>query len=102
MAIVELGSYRAFLDMVILDLPKPKKVHSRLLVLGAARDNMLSAKQIRATARAYNAPWEIIADVAHDSMLELNWQAVADRILGWLKEDVPNQEGSLLVGAAVV
>ena len=79
-------SYRAFLDMVALDLPRPRKVKTRLLVLGAARDNMLSAGEIRATARAYGAPCDIIADVAHDSMLEQRWQAVADRILGWLSE----------------
>ena len=34
-------SYRAFLDMVALDLPKPNKVKTPLLILGAARDNML-------------------------------------------------------------
>ena len=77
-------SYRSFLDMVALDLPQPHKVSTRLLVLGAARDNMLSQDEIRATARAYNAPSEIIGDVAHNSMLELRWQAVADKILGWL------------------
>jgi hypothetical protein len=36
-------SYRAFLDMVALDLPRPHRVKARMLVLGAARDNMLSA-----------------------------------------------------------
>lgn len=77
-------SYRAFLDMVALDLPKPHKVKTRMLVLGVARDNMLSAGEIRATARAYGAPYDIIAGVAHDSMLELRWQTVADRILDWL------------------
>jgi alpha-beta hydrolase superfamily lysophospholipase len=79
-------SYRSFLDMVALDLPKPHKVKTRLLVLGAARDNMLPPSEISATARAYNAPSEIIADVAHNSMLELRRQTVADRILGWLEQ----------------
>ncbi len=80
-------SYRAFLDMVALDLPNPHKVKTPLLVLGVARDNMLSASEIRATARAYGAPYDIIADVAHDSMLELRWQTVADRILDWLAKN---------------
>ena len=79
-------SYRSFLDMVALDLPHPRKVKAPLLVLGVSRDNMLSAREIRATARAYAAPSEIIADVAHNSMLELRWQAVADRILAWLQQ----------------
>ncbi len=44
-------SYRAFLDLVALDLPNPHEVKTRLLVLGAPRDNVLSASEIAATAR---------------------------------------------------
>lgn len=84
--LMEDESYRAFLDMVALDLPKPAKVKTPLLVLGAARDNMLKPREIEATARAYNTQAEIIDDVAHSSMLESGWQAVAERILVWLKE----------------
>lgn len=79
-------SYRAFLDMVALDLPNPAKVKTPLLVLGVARDNMLKPSQIEATARAYRTQAEIIPDVAHNSMLERRWQTVAERILVWLKE----------------
>jgi pimeloyl-ACP methyl ester carboxylesterase len=79
-------SYMAFLDMLALDLPKPAKVRTPLLVLGAARDNMLKSRDIEATARAYHTQCEIIPDVAHNSMLELQWQTAAERILGWLKE----------------
>jgi len=79
-------SFMAFLDMVALDLPKPEKVKTPLLVLGVARDNMIGPREIEATARAYNTQAEIIPDVAHNSMLERNWQAVADRILAWLNE----------------
>ena len=79
-------SYMAFLDMVALDLPKPAKVKTPLLVLGAARDNMISPREIEATARAYNTQAEIIPDVAHNSMLEAGWQSVAERILAWLNE----------------
>ncbi len=79
-------SFRAFLDMVALDLPKPTKVKTPLLVLGAARDHMIGAREIDATGRAYNTQPEIIEDVAHNSMQELRWQKVAERILDWLKE----------------
>jgi pimeloyl-ACP methyl ester carboxylesterase len=79
-------SYRAFLDMVALDLPKPEKVKTPLLVLGAARDNMIHPTEIETTARAYNTHVEIIPDVAHNSMLELRWQSVAERILVWLNQ----------------
>jgi len=79
-------SFRAFLDMVALDLPKPEKVKTPLLVLGAARDNMIGPREVEATARAYHTQAEIIPDVAHNSMLEENWQSVAIRILAWLNE----------------
>ncbi len=79
-------SYMAFVDMVALDRPKPARVKAPLLVLGVGRDNMLKPDEIEATARAYNTHSEIIPDVAHNSMLEPRWQAVADRILAWLKE----------------
>ncbi len=79
-------SFMAFLDMVALDLPKSAKVKTPVLVLGVGRDNMLKPSEIEATARAYNTQSEIIPGVAHNSMLELRWQAVADRILVWLKD----------------
>ena len=79
-------SFLGFLDMVALDLPKPPKPGTPVLVLGAARDNMLKPAEIEATARAYNAQAEIIADIAHNMMIELRWQAVAERILVWLNE----------------
>jgi pimeloyl-ACP methyl ester carboxylesterase len=79
-------SFMAFLDMVALDLPKPAKVKTPLLVLGVARDNMIAPREIEATARAYNTQAEIIPDVAHNSMLDPRWQTVADRILAWLDE----------------
>jgi pimeloyl-ACP methyl ester carboxylesterase len=79
-------SYLAFLDMVALDRPKPEKVKTPLLVLGVARDNMLTPSEIEATARAYDTRAEIIPDVAHNSMLDPRWQSVAERILAWLDE----------------
>jgi pimeloyl-ACP methyl ester carboxylesterase len=79
-------SFMAFLDMVALDLPKPEKVKTSLLVLGVARDNMIAPSEIEATARAYNTQAEIIPDVAHNSMLDPRWQSVAERILAWLNE----------------
>jgi pimeloyl-ACP methyl ester carboxylesterase len=84
-------SFMAFVDMVALDLPKPGKVKTPLLVLGAGRDNMIGPRDLEATARAYNTQAEIIPDVAHNSMLEQGWQNVAERILVWLNQrTVPN------------
>jgi pimeloyl-ACP methyl ester carboxylesterase len=82
-------SFMAFLDMVGLDLPKPDRVKTPLLILGAERDNMISPREIEATARAYNTQAQIVPGVAHNSMLELRWQSVADRILTWMNEVNP-------------
>ena len=79
-------SFMAFLDMVALDLPKPEKVKTPLLVLGVARDNMIAPREIEATARAYNTQAQIIPNAAHNSMLDPHWVSVAERILDWLKE----------------
>jgi pimeloyl-ACP methyl ester carboxylesterase len=79
-------SFMAFVDMVAVDLPNPKKVKTPVLVVGAARDNMIGPREIEATARAYHTKAEIIPGVAHNSMLEEGWQRVADRILVWLNE----------------
>jgi pimeloyl-ACP methyl ester carboxylesterase len=81
-------SYVAFLDMLALDLPNPEKVKAPVLVLGAARDNMLDASEIEATARAYHTRAQIVPGVAHNSMLELQWERVAERIVAWLDERV--------------
>jgi len=79
-------SYRGFLDMLVFNLPKPRKIKTPVLVLGGARDTIISPKEVEATARAYNTQPEIFADMAHDMMLEPGWQAVAERILVWLRE----------------
>jgi len=47
---------------------------------------MLTLREIEVTGKAYNTQSEIISGVAHNSMLEPGWQAVAERILVWLKE----------------
>lgn len=79
-------SYMALLDMVALDHPTPAPRRTPVLVLGAERDNMLTCSEIVATARAYRTTAELVPDVAHDSMLDTQWQNGATRILGWLRE----------------
>ena len=79
-------SYRAFLDMMLLTLPHPKRVKTPMLVLGAANDTIFSNNEVHASAKAYRTQAEIFDDMAHDMMLEAGWQSVADRILSWLEE----------------
>jgi pimeloyl-ACP methyl ester carboxylesterase len=79
-------SYRAYLDMVILNLARPKRVKTPLLVLGAENDAAISIRENERTAKAYGTQAEIFPNMAHDMMLEADWQKVADRILEWLRE----------------
>lgn len=79
-------SYFAYLDMMRFALPDPGRITTPLLVLGAADDHGFSTEEIKATARAYHAPYEIFPKMAHNMMLEQGWQSVAARITAWLGE----------------
>lgn len=78
-------SYLGFLDMLLLDLPKPKKVpQTPMIVVGGTDDAIFTVQEFEKTARAYNADIEIFPGMAHDVMLEAEWETVAERITGWL------------------
>ncbi|MGB9306623.1 MAG: hypothetical protein WCB92_23960 [Mycobacterium sp.] len=77
-------SARVGYDQLLLNLPKPKRVSTPLLVLGAADDACFSTKEVRATARAYGTEAEIFPAMGHDMMLEPGWVGVAKRIDTWL------------------
>jgi pimeloyl-ACP methyl ester carboxylesterase len=78
-------SFLGFLDMLALNLPKPKKVSTAMLVLGAAKDAVFGIDEVKATARAYNTEAEIFDGMGHDMMLEPQWRSVAERIASWLR-----------------
>jgi alpha-beta hydrolase superfamily lysophospholipase len=80
-------SYRVYLDMLGLSLPRSQRIKTPLLVLGAANDTVISLDEVEATARAYGTRAEVFPNMAHDMMLESGWQTVADRILDWLQKD---------------
>lgn len=80
-------SYRAVMEM-IYNLPKPRQVKTPLLVLGAENDAIIAPKKIEKTARAYKAECKIFPGMAHDLMLERDWQKVADFMIDWLKEKI--------------
>lgn len=79
-------SFRAYLDELGLNLVRPKRVRTPLLVLGAADDTVITPGMVRRTARRYGTQAVIFPNMAHDMMLEKDWQSVADRILQFLKE----------------
>jgi pimeloyl-ACP methyl ester carboxylesterase len=77
-------SARLGIDCLLLSLPRPKRVTTPLLVLGAEQDGAHTRKEVTATARAYGTQAEFFPDMGHDMMLEPGWAAVAERIDTWL------------------
>ena len=77
---------RLTLDLWVLNLPKPERVTTPLLVLGAELDACLTEAETQATARAYGTEAEFFPNMGHNMMLEPGWQAVAERIDGWLTD----------------
>jgi pimeloyl-ACP methyl ester carboxylesterase len=82
---VQEESYLGFLDMLLLNLPRPKKVpKTPMLIVGGTNDAIFTVREFEQTAHSYGAELEIYPGVAHDMMLEAGWEAVADRIAEWL------------------
>jgi pimeloyl-ACP methyl ester carboxylesterase len=82
-------SYRAFVDMIALDLPGPPTTRSPVLVLGAGDDFLFDKHDVRATAAAYGVPAEIVPGLAHTVMLDPAWESFAERLAGWLDSHWP-------------
>jgi pimeloyl-ACP methyl ester carboxylesterase len=77
---------RLTLDLGVLNLPKPERVTTPLLVLGAELDGCVTEAEIHTTARAYGSEARIFPNMGHDMMLEPDWQTVAEAIDGWLSD----------------
>ena len=68
----------------LLNLPRPNRVTTTLLIFGARDDGSVTTKEVHATARAYRTEAEIFSNMGHNMMLETGWIAVAERIHTWL------------------
>ena len=81
-------SYRVFLDMVILNLSRPRKVSKKILVIGSSNDGFFTTQEYEKTAQAYNADLEIFEGIGHMMPLDVGWEAVADRMITWIDSNV--------------
>jgi pimeloyl-ACP methyl ester carboxylesterase len=77
-------SYRAFLDMLVLDRPRPRTIDEPVLVVGAERDEIFTPKEVAATARAWGTEPVMVDGIAHDVMLDPGWERVADLLADWV------------------
>jgi pimeloyl-ACP methyl ester carboxylesterase len=64
---------------------RSRRVTTPVLVLGAADDGLVSNREVRATARAYQTKAEFFPDMGHNMMVEAGWADVAARIHAWLE-----------------
>jgi pimeloyl-ACP methyl ester carboxylesterase len=79
-------SFRAYLDLLGLNLVQPKLIKTPMLVLGAQEDNVISTNNVNATAKAYHTTAEFFPNMGHDMMLGGGWKSVAERMVRWFKE----------------
>jgi len=77
-------SYLGFLDMLLFRFASPQKVTTPVLVMGADEDRLFAPAEIEKTAGAYGGKAIMFAGMAHDMMLDDDWQKVAERILAEL------------------
>jgi alpha-beta hydrolase superfamily lysophospholipase len=83
-------AYTASLES-IFNLPRPRKIRTKMLVLAAGDDAILSTKTMRSTARKLNAEFRIVPNIAHDMMLEANWRDAAETMADWLSSHFDDQ-----------
>lgn len=78
-------STRIIFDTILLARASPKKINTtRMLVIAAENDKVFPVKHEQLTATAYGTEAIIMPNLAHDVMLDTEWQTVADQILTWL------------------
>lgn len=72
-------SYGAFLGLLV-DLPRPDRVATPLLVVAAEADRVFSVAEQAATAAAHDAELVEVPGAAHDVMLDPDWEMAATAI----------------------
>lgn len=80
-------SFRAFLDMLLLNPLKPEKVSSQLpkLVIGGEVDAIFPPDIVRRNAKSLGQDAKIYKGMPHNLTQNLGWREVADDLDAWLK-----------------
>jgi alpha-beta hydrolase superfamily lysophospholipase len=81
-------SFRAFLDMLILNPIHPEKADPRLpiLVLGGGIDGIFPPDIVRRNAQSYREVAQIYPGAPHNLTQNSGWQQVANDLSAWLNQ----------------
>jgi pimeloyl-ACP methyl ester carboxylesterase len=79
-------SFMVFLDMILLDLPKPAAAKRKPIIVGAEKDFLVPLKDTLTMAKAYGVEPYIIPDASHNFFLEPGWEKTAEVVLHFLEE----------------
>jgi len=74
-------SFGAYFGMLGFNLIKPKKIKSKITVMGGEIDNAIVLKEVIQTAKIYNTKPIIFEGICHDMMLDKQWQKIIDIII---------------------
>jgi pimeloyl-ACP methyl ester carboxylesterase len=83
---VQRESQRALWDMHVHADSRPWRVNPPVpvQVLAAGDDQLFRRSEVRSVAERWNAVYHCLEGMGHAMMLEPDWQAPADAMLGWL------------------
>lgn len=81
-------SYRAFLDLVLLNHHRAAKLKTPMLMLHSNLDVVLFENEMRNSAELFGADFKTFDDVGHDMFLDVKWKSVAAYTLEWLRKNV--------------
>ena len=70
-------SYRAFLDLVLLNHHRAAKLKTPMLMLHSNLDVVLFENEMRNSAELFGADFKTFDDVGHDMFLDVKWKSVA-------------------------
>nr|VFK26662.1 MAG: Lysophospholipase, alpha-beta hydrolase superfamily [Candidatus Kentron sp. MB]VFK31613.1 MAG: Lysophospholipase, alpha-beta hydrolase superfamily [Candidatus Kentron sp. MB]VFK75873.1 MAG: Lysophospholipase, alpha-beta hydrolase superfamily [Candidatus Kentron sp. MB] len=80
-------SFRVVFDLSLPHIPKNRG--TPIFVIGAEEDYFVAPSMVHATAKAYKTEAEIFSNMGHAMMADTKWQDVADRIIKWIKDELP-------------
>lgn len=78
-------SYRAFVDMLLMAVVRPRPATVPTLVLAGSEDALFTPKAERRLAAHHGAQFELFSGMGHDLMLDVGWEGVAARIGAFLE-----------------